>query len=494
MRPSFSTILLGLMLAISSLSLADSCCEILGSTLPGKVLSPGSATYTSLNNNRCSPRSTSDVSVAVAILSNNNCPFAIKSGGHTAIPGANDIDDGVMLDLSYLNDTSVAPDNQTVHLGAGGTWQNAYDTLPSDIVFPGGECGGTGVAGVSLGGGMSLYLAAVGWVADNIRNFEVVLASGEVVDANATSNADLYHALKGGSSNFGVVTHIDLETISTSSNTNSENSSVPIPGAIYVAQVVSPAYANVTEAVLGNLVNFTLANNDDPLASAQIIYQMASTGDSTVDVIMTHNDGISAPIIEQSLSISPVLASQNGVIDMSTMAAEATEIYPDGYRDLAATYTFVNDLATALAIQNVTEALNTELQKEVPNMNWIFSYTPLPSIATQQSLNRGGNILGLDRKVEDRIVLFLSPRWQDAQYDGIMYNATQTWYQRVDAVARALHTNDDFLYLNFAGGFQNPLASYGNGSLDFLRGVAQKYDPAGIFQRLVPGGFKLTDA
>lgn len=266
-----------------------------------------------------------DVSVAVAALSSNNCTFAIKSGGHTAIPGANDIDNGVTLDLSFLNDTSVAPDNQTVHLGAGGTWQNAYDSLPSDIVFPGGECGGTGIAGVSLGGGMSLYLAAVGWVADNVRNFEVVLASGEIVDANATSNSDLYYALKGGSSNFGVVTHIDLETIPT-------NSSVPVPGALYVGQVVSPAYANVTEVVLGNLVNFTVANNGDPLASSQIIYQMGSNEESTVDVIMTHNDGTPAPIIEQSLSINPVLASQYGVINMSIMALEATDLYPDGYR------------------------------------------------------------------------------------------------------------------------------------------------------------------
>lgn len=94
----------------------------------------------------------------------------------------------------------------------------------------------------------------------------------------------------------------------------------------------------------------------------------------------------------------------------------------------------------------------------------------------------------------ERPVLFLSPRWQDAQFDEIMYSATQTWYQRVDAVAKALNTNDDFLYLNFAGGFQNPLASYGNESLDFMRNVATKYDPTGVFQRLVPGGFKLADA
>lgn len=75
-----------------------------------------------------------------------------------------------------------------------------------------------------------------------------------------------------------------------------------------------------------------------------------------------------------------------------------------------------------------------------------------------------------------------------------MYNATQTWVQQVDAVARKLGTSEEFLYLNFAGGFQNPLQSYGSASLAFMRGVAAKYDPTGVFQKLVPGGFKLDNA
>lgn len=91
-------------------------------------------------------------------------------------------------------------------------------------------------------------------------------------------------------------------------------------------------------------------------------------------------------------------------------------------------------------------------------------------------------------------VLFLSPRWQDSRYDSIMYNATQTWYQQIDAVARELHTDHKFLYLNFAGGFQNPLGTYGAESLKLMRTVAKKYDPMGVFQKLVPGGFKLDAA
>lgn len=75
-----------------------------------------------------------------------------------------------------------------------------------------------------------------------------------------------------------------------------------------------------------------------------------------------------------------------------------------------------------------------------------------------------------------------------------MYNATQTWFQQVDAVAKGFHTDNDFLYLNFAGGFQKPLASYGNESLESMKRVAKKYDPNGVFQKLVPGGFKLDDA
>lgn len=99
------------------------------------------------------PKSASDVSAAIKIFVKDKyhrgvCPFAIKSGGHTPWAGANDIDGGVALVLSNLNDTSIADDRSFVRLGSGAVWRSVYtDMNGTGLAFPGGRCPGTGVGG-----------------------------------------------------------------------------------------------------------------------------------------------------------------------------------------------------------------------------------------------------------------------------------------------------------------------------------------------------------
>jgi hypothetical protein len=148
--------------------------------------------------------------------------------------------------------------------------------------------------------------------------------------------------------------------------------------------------------------------------------------------------------------------------------------------------------------------------KDVVDMDFIFSYVPLPAVVANQSMARGGDMMGLDRDPKDRIcksqkalqfdgswhlatAVFFSPRWIDKRYDERMYEAARTWVNRVLAVALRFGTDDEFLYHNFAGGFQDPLTTYGPDNLRFMRSVARKYDRDGFFQVQMPGGFKLGD-
>ena len=89
---------------------------------------------------------------------------------------------------------------------------------------------------------------------------------------------------------------------------------------------------------------------------------------------------------------------------------------------------------------------------------------------------------------------FFSPRWLDDFYDEKMNKAARTWVRRVSTVVRELGSDDEFLYHNFAGGFQDPLNTYGKDNLRFMRSVARRYDPDGFFQTQMPGGFKLGGA
>ncbi|KAK8000693.1 FAD-binding domain-containing protein [Apiospora arundinis] len=175
---------------------------------------------------------------------------------------------------------------------------------------------------------------------------------------------------------------------------------------------------------------------------------------------------------------------------MNLLSSIAQEAQADGFRDGLATITFKNDQNTIQAVHKVTTDICNQVS-DVPDLDCYWSYVPLPDIVTTNSLKRGGNVLGLERRRYDRMIVFFSPRWLDQQYDDRMNNVSMAWYSQAKAATVALGTADDFLYLNFAGGFQDPISSYGPDNVAFLRRVATQYDPQGVFQKLMPGGFKL---
>lgn len=105
-----------------------------------------------------------------------------------------------------------------------------------DLAVPGGRVGQVGVPGLLLAGGVSFYGHQVGWACDSIVNYEIVLANGDIVNANASSLPDLFWALNGGGKNFGIVTRFDIETI-------------PSPKIWGGLHLISPAYMDQYLAV-----------------------------------------------------------------------------------------------------------------------------------------------------------------------------------------------------------------------------------------------------
>jgi FAD/FMN-containing dehydrogenase len=137
--------------------------------------------------------------------------IAIRSGGH-GTGNSNNIATGVTIDLSQLNATTYDASTNVVSLGTGARWLSVYGELEKHRVsVTGGREGVVGVGGLMLGGGISWYSARTGFACDSVVNYEVVLASGEILNANASANSDLWRALKGGGSNFGIVTRFDVE-------------------------------------------------------------------------------------------------------------------------------------------------------------------------------------------------------------------------------------------------------------------------------------------
>jgi FAD/FMN-containing dehydrogenase len=123
---------------------------------------------------RVVPASAEEVAKAVKILTSGSCQFSIRSGGHSTIAGASNIEDGVTIDLSGMNRVDVSEDKATAYVGPGARWGNVYSQLePNNLAVVGGRVSDVGVGGLVLGGGMSFFSNRYGWAADNVRNFEV---------------------------------------------------------------------------------------------------------------------------------------------------------------------------------------------------------------------------------------------------------------------------------------------------------------------------------
>lgn len=161
------------------------------------------------------PESADDVSEAVRVIGETRSPFAVIGGGHNTVEGAANIDYGVLISMARLDTLElVEKDAMQVRIGTGNLWKDAYKFAKDHgYAINGGRYGQIGVGGLTLGGGIGLFSSMLGFTADSVMEFELVLANGDLVVANHETRSDLFWALKGGTNWFGIVTRIDIETI-----------------------------------------------------------------------------------------------------------------------------------------------------------------------------------------------------------------------------------------------------------------------------------------
>src|SRR6185312_13398374 len=147
-----------------------------------------------------------DVMASVKFAKEQNLLVAVRSGGHNG-GGLGICDDGMVIDLSGIKYIRVNPGDKTVRVGGGNTLGEVdHATHGFGLAVPAGIVSTTGIGGLSLGGGIGYLSRKYGLTIDNLLEVEMVLADGTVAIANASSNADLFWAVRGGGGNFGIVT------------------------------------------------------------------------------------------------------------------------------------------------------------------------------------------------------------------------------------------------------------------------------------------------
>ena len=207
------------MIAVASVSNAAS---ELAKTFLGQLLTPADAGYEDarqVHNGLIDKRpalivrccGVADVVDAIKVAQKLGLEVAVRGGGHN-VAGRATIDGGVMIDLAPMKGIHVDPRSLTVRAQGGVTWGELNrETQLHNLAVTGGIVSSTGIAGLTLGGGLGWLMVKHGLALDNLRSVELVTAEGTVVWANQEEEADLFWAVRGGGGNFGVVTSFEYK-------------------------------------------------------------------------------------------------------------------------------------------------------------------------------------------------------------------------------------------------------------------------------------------
>lgn len=153
---------------------------------------------------RC--RSAADVAAGVRFARAAEFDISVRGGGHN-VAGRAVVDGAVMIDLAEMRGVEVDADARTVRAEGGLTWAELNDaTAEQGLAVTGGAISSTGIAGLTLGGGLGWLMAKHGLAADSLLAVSLVTADGDVIEVTEDSDPDLFWALRGGGGNFGIAT------------------------------------------------------------------------------------------------------------------------------------------------------------------------------------------------------------------------------------------------------------------------------------------------
>ncbi len=151
-----------------------------------------------------------DVMQVLKVAREHDLTVAVRGGGHD-VAGNGVCDGGVVIDLTPMKGMRVDPARRVVRAQAGLTWAELdRETQVFGLATTGGQCSATGVAGVTLGGGIGWLMRRDGLTIDNLLSVDVVTADGRLLTASEHENEELFWGLRGGGGNFGVVTELEL--------------------------------------------------------------------------------------------------------------------------------------------------------------------------------------------------------------------------------------------------------------------------------------------
>lgn len=287
--------------------------------------------------------------------------------------------------------------------------------------------------------------------------------------------------MKGGSSNFGIVTRFDAKVF---------------PQALFWGGFIFQPITN-KEAVFEYFSNFSLSATYDPSAALITTFEWIA-GIPTIghNAVYTNGDVAWPPPVYKTLNEMPKVTQTTRKDTSSGLGTEfeATVSLLNGHNNFFVTVTFVNKPGvTQDFLAEVYDMSNAVAQELIDVVGLIFTCAlqPLPHTLYSKSAATGGNVLGLDRFKDDLISLLYTVSWTLATDNARVGAALKELEADIRAKEKEMGLYNEWIYLNYAAEWQDPIKGYGATNLAFMKGVSKKYDPNGVFQKGVPGGFKL---
>ncbi|KAI1762630.1 FAD-binding domain-containing protein [Hypoxylon sp. FL1150] len=491
----FSDVLATLFVASASVRLAAAaptaqCCESLLNLMSSDTFMEASATYETENENFWSstevlspqcifmPDTPEKVAQAVSLLVQNDCKFSIKGGGHSAIPGAASIHDGILIPMENLKRFDIAADGSSATVGSGYIMGDIYAGLdPANLTAMIGRYAKVGL-GVAVGAGINFLVNKNGFAIDNVLNYEVVLANATIVNANATSHPDLFKALKGGNNNFGVVTSFTLRLEKTDGN-------------IY-GGVVSYAESELDQ-VLDLVYDYSVRQAvDDQLTHVLPQYGYNGTTDEAINFspVMYNKNVFELPEIMKGWVDTPHFNSTLKNRPYHDLSRELNAAFGDGFVQEQRVFTVYADAQLYKDLWANFHAWCKNYQN-ISGFYGLHVNMPITPKTIQQGIAYGGNSLGLEDTGDVLGAIYFGVTFDSLDDADVVLPAHDDFVKSQQALAESRGLLHPYIMLTYSGWDQPAIESYGNESVQNLLAVQAAYDPNKVFQRLVPGGQKL---
>ncbi|KAF5620757.1 nicotine oxidase [Fusarium tjaetaba] len=436
------------------------------------------------------PKTPEDVSKVMKVIAKNQCKFGIRGGGHGNFKLSNSVEEGITIDFGFMNGTSYDEEKNVVSVGPGGHWQDVYDTLiPYGLAVAGGRAGTVGVGGFVTGGGNSFYSASHGMACDTVAGWQLVLANGDIVEANAESNADLWQAMKGGSGNLGLITRIDMYPIEF---VDRNNPSIWGGNLLYKPES--------GPAVIDALIDFT-ANVPKDENSSSIVYWAylpALAGGTILNAAIENTKGeVKPPAFDSFYAIPDIQGDTTVTEKLSKVTKDLGSGQPPHFRNVWFTSSFKPNAELLNYVVEKYDELNQALEALMPSaeseLNTLCMFQPITKSIAEKGVKNGGNVMGLDKYTEDGdgIMFLLTWAAKGEASEEAAFPLLKAYMDDIETKAKEMDAWWAWKFINYAHLTQDPLATIGDEALAKLRAASKKYDPQGVFQKLRSSGVKI---